>query len=142
MRPHIRRAGRDDYPALLSLLEELGYPMTEEELEERFSNFGAHLNVCVATLDSDIAGMIAYSNLIPRLAEGGTFVRITALSVTAVHRRSGVAKALVDHVEREAQASGSVIIEVSSGRRASREAAHTFYLAMGYGHVVPISRLS
>jgi GNAT superfamily N-acetyltransferase len=53
-----------------------------------------------------------------------------ALSVDARHRRAGVGRRLIAAVERWATAHGCADVEVTSLR--SRDAAHSFYAALGY----------
>jgi GNAT superfamily N-acetyltransferase len=71
------------------------------------------------------------------LAEAATMVRITALSVTASARGHGVGRALVAAAERRAVTMGASFLEVGSGRRPERAAAHRFYPAMGFEDANP-----
>lgn len=59
-------------------------------------------------------------------------LRVTSLSVTAPARRRGVARTLVNEAERRAIDLGASVIEVGSGRRPERAAAHRFYPALGF----------
>ncbi len=85
----------------------------------------------IAVDDRVIAGLIS-SHVIPLLAEGGCFVRITALCIAEGHRNRGIGRALVEEIEKRAKAVGARLIEVSSGRRPERAAAHSFYPTLGF----------
>jgi ribosomal protein S18 acetylase RimI-like enzyme len=76
---------------------------------------------------------VASAHAVPSFAEAeDSFVRITALAVDAHHRRRGVARALTSFAENWAREREALLLEVSSGRRPEREAAHAFYQALGY----------
>lgn len=68
----------------------------------------------------------------------GPYLRITALAVAEHARGNGVGRRLVRAVESFGVDNGCRWVELTSGRRPDREAAHRFYPAMGYqdtGHV-------
>ena len=58
--------------------------------------------------------------------------RLTALVVSWAHRRQGVARVLVTAVLRRARELGREGVELTSGMRSEREAAHAFYLDLGF----------
>ena len=58
--------------------------------------------------------------------------RLTSLVVAAEVRDQGVGRRLVEAAETWAVQHGCDRIQVSSGRRPEREAAHAFYTAFGY----------
>jgi GNAT superfamily N-acetyltransferase len=129
----IRPVQTDDAPFVATLLAELGYPSTPEEVARRI---GA-LEDSDAVLIAD-AGLIALHR-VPRLAEGGAFARITALVVGSQRRREGVAQSLLDAAEDVARRWDCDLLEVSSGRRPERSPAHAFYLAAGFEDAAPSS---
>jgi GNAT superfamily N-acetyltransferase len=108
------------------LLGELGYPAQPGIVEERLRALSDADCVLLAE-----GGLIALHR-IPRLAEGGAFARVTALVVAPGQRRHGVARALTEAAEEVARGWGCDLVEVSSGRRSEREAAHAFYRASGF----------
>ena len=75
----IRPAGVDDVAVVARLLGELGYAASAEEVAARLGETD------VVLLAGDGAGLVALHR-VPRLAEGGSFTRITALVVAAEHR--------------------------------------------------------
>jgi GNAT superfamily N-acetyltransferase len=124
----IRSADHFDAPAIARLLGELGYPAEQAIVAERLAALGGDDRVLLA---SDDAGLVALHR-VPRLAEGGAFVRVTALVVTRAERGRGVASRLLAAAEDVARAWGCDLVEISSGRRPERDAAHALYAAAGY----------
>ena len=125
----VRDAAASDAKAVVALLAELGYPVDEAFAHKRLGATGP--GVLVAERQGQVVGVIGY-HPIPLIAEDGCFVRITALSVAESERGRGAGRALVAEVERRARALGASELEVSSGRRAERDAAHAFYPALGF----------
>lgn len=132
MNVDIRPVTTDDAVQIAGLLIELGYPLDATQVESRLH---AAMNdrhfVLVADTGSSLIGVLSAA-VVPLLGEAATMLRITALSVTASARRQGVARTLVDEAEQRAIDLGASIIEVGSGRRPERAAAHRFYLALGF----------
>ncbi len=80
------------------------------------------------------------AHVIPLLAEDEpSFVRITALSVSPCVARHGIGRRLVAFVERAARERGIGLMEVSSGRRKERDAAHRFYSSLGFHDSAAVS---
>jgi GNAT superfamily N-acetyltransferase len=130
--PTLRGARPTDAPEVCRLLAGLGYPAETPVVRERLDSFdGARDHVLVAELGGRIVGVLALS-LTPRFAEPGMFSRITALAVDASARRRGVGRRLIAEAERIAAANGSTLMQVNSGRRPERAAAHAFYVSLGY----------
>jgi GNAT superfamily N-acetyltransferase len=124
----IRRAQVTDAPVVANLLGELGYTTAPELVVQRLRALG---DGDVVLLAGEDAGLIALHR-INLLAEGGALARITALVVAESRRRQGVARELLSAAERIARSWRCDLLEVSSGRRAEREAAHGFYLRAGF----------
>jgi len=124
----IRSAAPPDAPAIAGLLTELGYPATPEDVTERLNALIRSDADCVLLVPG---GLIALHR-IPRLAEGDVFARITALVVAPERRGQGVGRVLLDAAEEVARGWGCTLLEVSSGRRPERRAAHAFYRAAGF----------
>jgi GNAT superfamily N-acetyltransferase len=132
----IRDAQPEDTPGLARLLAELGYPDEEKRIRARVRDFAglAGSFLLVAEAGDELAGLAAAS-LIPFLHEDGSWCRLSALVVSPGHRRRGVAAALVAEAERRARESGCRYLEVTSGERPGREAAHAFYESLGLEQV-------
>jgi GNAT superfamily N-acetyltransferase len=106
----VRRADEADADAVVALLRELGYSSSPDDVRARLGETDAVL------LAEEGAGLIALHR-IPRLAEGGSFARITALVVAPERRGEGVGRTLIAAAEEVAREWGCALLEVSSGRR-------------------------
>jgi GNAT superfamily N-acetyltransferase len=122
----IRPAEPRDASAVACLLSQLGYPAQPAQAEARLRSLSDADRVLLAE-----GGLIALHRL-PMLAEGGAFARITVLIVAPAQRNSGVGRALLAAAEKTARQWGCSFLEVSSGRRPERAAAHAFYQAAGF----------
>lgn len=129
----MRRAVPADAPALVALLEALGYPgagaIIEHRLAEHLSDDRAQ--VLVADSEEGVVGFVAF-NFIPQLGLAGDFCRIGYLCVDERQRDRGVGAALVAAVEAEACRQGCDRLELHCDER--RTAAHRFYERLGYSH--------
>jgi GNAT superfamily N-acetyltransferase len=122
----VRLATRADAPEIAELLAALGYPTASLEVEKRLSTLDNSDAVLVT------AGGMIVLHRIPRLAEGDAITRITALVVAPERRGEGIGRALLAAAEGVARRWGCNLIEVSSGRRPERDAAHGFYRSVGF----------
>jgi GNAT superfamily N-acetyltransferase len=132
----VRDAQPEDAPGLAHLLAELGYPDDEERALARARAVGSHPGsfLLVAEDGGQLAGL-ASATVVPLLHEDGSWCRLSALVVAERHRRRGVARALVAETERRARDAGCRYLEVTSGERPGREAAHAFYESLGLEQV-------
>ncbi|MFS0824684.1 N-acetyltransferase family protein [Bacillus sp. 1P02SD] len=129
----IREATVYDIEELTSLVEQLGYPTTIENMKTRFSNIESSpdYHTLVASYDGKIVGMIGivkgyYYEL------DGFYVRIVALVVDSNYRNKGIGKKLLEEAESWARIIGATGIGINSGNRPERVKAHRFYKNMGY----------
>lgn len=128
----VRPATAGDAVEIAGMLAELGYPMDAKQVESRLrAAMDDRHFVLVADSGRELIGVLSAA-VVPLLAEASILVRITSLSVTASARRQGVARALVGEAERRAIDIAASVIEVGSGRRPERAAAHRFYPALGF----------
>jgi GNAT superfamily N-acetyltransferase len=138
----IRDASLEDAAFISGLLGQLGYPTEAIAVRERLALLGDEDRVLVCeeagTNDSSrarypsVEGGFVSLHRVPLLAEGGCCARITALVVSESRRGAGVGRALVEAAESTARSWGCALLEVSSGRRPERAAAHRFYPALGF----------
>ncbi len=129
----IREAEARDAEAVTRLLEGLGHPVDIGLVHQRILGFrdSDRDTVLVAVDDGEPVGVLAMT-VGPRFAGEGSWARIIALAVDPGSQRAGVGRQLVDEAERRATRAGSVVVQVSSGKRSERQAAHRFYPSLGY----------
>lgn len=129
----IRKAEEIDIPELALLMEQLGYPTTEESMRTRWINIAASPNyyTLVASEEGKVVGVIG-------LMKGfyyemdGSYVRIVAFVVDSASRGKGVGKKLIEEAENWAKEVGASGVGLNSGNRPERYSAHIFYKKMGY----------
>ena len=132
----IRDARDGDAPGLAPLLAELGYPDDVERVAPRADAFdGRAGSFLLVAEDRDELTGLASATVIPLLHEDGSWCRLSALVVASGHRRRGTARALLAEAERRAAESGCLYLEVTTGERAGREAAHALYESLGLEQV-------
>jgi GNAT superfamily N-acetyltransferase len=83
----------------------------------------------LAELDGQVAGM-ACLRLLPCLCDPVPSAELTELFVDAGHRKTGVGRALVRHIEGVAAAAGAAQLTLITAWRNTE--AHAFYHALGY----------
>jgi GNAT superfamily N-acetyltransferase len=131
----VRPAVADDAGAAVELLGDLGYARSVAAIRERLTWLASSPTdlAAVAVRDgADVVGLVT-AHVVPMFAEPDpAFLRITALSVAPRAVRRGVGRRLVGFAEYVARLHGCRLVEVSSGRRAEREAAHRFYRTLGF----------
>lgn len=131
LKPSIRPATAADVPALLPLLEQLGYPGCGDFAERRVRELVAHPDAAlwVAQGEGGILGFISL-HFVPQLACAGDFCRISYLCVAEHARGRGIGALLEVAAEHEARRRGCDRIELHSHERRTR--AHEFYARQGY----------
>lgn len=72
------------------------------------------------------------ASIAPRVVADEPFARISALVVSPSFRARGIGRQLLSAAERWAANGGCSLIQVTSGRRAERAAAHHLYPKLGY----------
>jgi GNAT superfamily N-acetyltransferase len=131
----IRDARAEDAASLAALLAELGYPDGEAPVRARITALRDDPASFVLVAEEDELAGLASASVMPLLHEDGSWCRLSALVVAGSSRRAGVGTALVAEVEARARRAGCRYLEVTSGERPGREAAHAFYGALGLEQV-------
>ena len=131
LKPQIRSATIADAPALLPLLEQLGYPDCDAIIEHRIAQLIAHSDAAlwIAQAEGTVLGFISL-HFIPQLARAGDFCRISYLCVAEGARSLGIGALLEAAAQSEARRRGCDRIELHSHQRRTR--AHQFYARQGY----------
>ncbi|WP_411343604.1 GNAT family N-acetyltransferase [Paenibacillus sp. WLX1005] len=129
----IREAHQEDIPTLTILMDQLGYPVSEDDLRRRFTALQDHQDyqTYVAEADGEVVGMIGLIHQM-RFERDGTHVRIGALVVDENVRGGGIGRALLQAAEGWAGTMGARAMTLNSGNREERNGAHDFYRHMGY----------
>jgi GNAT superfamily N-acetyltransferase len=120
-----------DASRIASLLGELGYPTTSEEIVRRLDRLKESSNclVLVAESEEEAVGLVT-GHLFYSIHSTDVVAWITTLVVQASHNRRGIGGQLVAAVEKWARERGAMKISVTSGNH--RAGAHKFYQGHGY----------
>lgn len=126
----IRPFAETDVDGLVTLLGELGYPTSADDLLARFARFGDdHHTLIAESPDGTITGFIGLV-VVPVYEYSAPVGYILALSVGSAFQGQGIGKALVTAAEDWFRDRGAHDIRVNSGLH--REGAHRFYESLGY----------
>ena len=130
---HIRTANIHDIKALTSLMEQLGYPTTEDQMTGRLQALAAHpsYHTLVAEMDGHVVGMAGLCQSL-FYEQDGCYVRIQAFVVDDYYRRKGIGQKLLEAIECWAVEQGASALVLNSGNREERNAAHQFYKQQGF----------
>lgn len=129
----IREVQQEDLQVVAVLMDQLGYPVSEEDLRSRFAALQEHpdYQAYIAESDGNVVGMIGLIQEL-RFERDGKHVRIGALVVDENYRGGGIGKALLQAAESWAGTVGARAMALNSGNREERTGAHAFYRHMGY----------
>jgi GNAT superfamily N-acetyltransferase len=135
----IRRARRDDVPAILALLADDAIAatrgVTAEVSDEQFTAFAAidsdpHQLLWVAQDGDELVGTLQLT-FIPGLSRNGAWrAQIEAVRVAADRRGSGLGTEFIKAAIEEARRRGCRLVQLTSDKR--RGDAHRFYDRLGF----------
>jgi GNAT superfamily N-acetyltransferase len=127
----IREAEPGDAHQIASLLTQLGYPSTSDQVNERLAYWlpDPMSLILVAEQSRRLVGCLSL-HAIPYFEQTGRWARIESLVVDASARGRGTGRSLVAAAEDAARRWNCLAVEVTSSR--SRVDAHAFYARMGY----------
>jgi GNAT superfamily N-acetyltransferase len=130
----VRAMTAGDLSQVAELSEQLGYPVSAQDLQGRFATIAAdpaQALFVVETEDRRVAGWThVYAT---HLLESPSYAEIGGLVVRAGSRRIGAGRALVEAAERWAREQGLGSLRVRSN--VLRAEAHQFYPAVGFTRV-------
>jgi len=116
---------------MASLLDQLGYPATPQEVAARLARLEAfeHAIALVAELHGQVIGLVT-CHVFPSIHASTLVAWLTTLVVDEQHVHNGTGRQLSVAVERWAHDNGATRISVTSGTH--RDGAHAFYERIGY----------
>lgn len=128
----IRPMVEPDAEVVAKLATELGYPNEIAAIRRRIRPIGETDLLLVAADGSEKpVGFIQAHRVC--IIEVGFRVEILGLVVSSIARRKGIARLLIEEVERWARKIGAEVVSVRSNTK--RAEAHFFYPAMGYKQI-------
>jgi GNAT superfamily N-acetyltransferase len=139
----IRAATFNDIPAMLPLIEQLGYPTTRDVLEKRFEYFMNRegYGIAVVCSDEQLIGWVAWSQSQLFISDKKR-LHIEGLVVDRQYRGQGVGKKLLTFVEDFARKYyAPAIIDLTSGLRRAQDGSHEFYKSLGYKNEGAMAKL-
>jgi len=127
----IRRATIGDAPAIVPLLEQLGYPSSLSEVRERLEVILERTDYAtwVAQHGERVVGL-AGARLGYAYEVSGIYGQLIALVVEKAYRGRGIGAALVREAEEWVKQRGGRTMALNSGTH--RAEAHKFYERLGY----------
>lgn len=142
IRTLVRIAQISDIPSLVPLMNQLGYPTSEQELKSRFERFTKNdgYGIAVAVSEEKLIGFVAWSVSSVFVLDKVRF-HIEGLVVDKRYRGCGIGKKLMLFVEDIAREFSPAIIDLTSGLRRAKDGSHEFYKNLGYhndGHMAKL----
>ena len=127
----IREVRPRDAPAVVGLLDELGYPSTEALFRARLERYAgvARTHLIAAEDDGEVIGLAAMQ-VMPLVHRDLPVARITVMVVRFHRRGRGVGRRLEEELEAIARREGCGRVDLTS--RHNREEAHAFYRSLGF----------
>ena len=125
----VREAELADVPVLAHLITELGYQVTQSQVEARLYALAAQGHPVLVADDAGVIGCLTW-NVMTVLHRETRVGRISMLVVAAEKRSKGIGSLLVADAEARMAAFGCTLIEVTSNEK--RVEAHRFYERLGY----------
>lgn len=128
----VRPMRSNDLSSVAAISAELGYPASAAQLAENFDQLQCIQRngffVAVDTANNDVIGWVHAYGVVSFVSH--PYAEIGGLVVTAVRRRLGAGRQLMQAAEAWTRAQGYDHIRLASG--AHREDAHRFYESIGY----------
>ena len=127
---NIRQGRQEDARSLVNLLQQLGHPLSEEEVRTKIDLFKAEdFRLLVCEIDEKVVGFISL-HWFDKFHSLGKTARITALCVDEKVRDAGIGGTLVAAAERLMKEHHCREIEVTTNMR--RALTPDFYRKHGY----------
>lgn len=129
----IRPAKLEDAPALIELIDQLGYKIT---LSSLYENIEVYLRdpdrfLLVSEIEGRVVGCIA-SDMAQTFHREGKSMRVVSLVVDRMHQKKGIGIRLLEKAEELARINGCWVIELTSSFSRQKQGVHDFYVNRGY----------
>ncbi len=123
-----------DAKPLLPLMDQLGYPIDENTMQENIQKYNSSLNLrsWVAEKDGLVIGCIAVE-VVNYFHMPDSFLRVIVLIVNEKYQRLGLGNRLMHLAEKFAVEHKCAQIELATG--VQRAGAHAFYQSLGYSDI-------
>ena len=126
----IRPAKVEDAAAVLALNAAFNdVRATVEQIAEHIAQYAEFETPFVAEIDGRVVGL-ACLRLLPCLCDAQPYAELTELIVDPAHRRQGVGRVLVNHIEGKAREQGASALHINTAEH--NQAAQAFYRTLGY----------
>jgi ribosomal protein S18 acetylase RimI-like enzyme len=137
----IREPISQDVDALVSLMGQLGYPISFREMEKNLLEYSTRPNqkAWIAEKDKKAIGCIAVA-VTNYFHRKGTFLRVITLVVDRDHRREGIGRELMKKAESYAKDLGCSHVELTSGMHRAKLGYHDFYRSLGFSDLGEIKK--
>lgn len=129
----IRRYQPSDCIDIAALMDELGYPVSLEEMKQRMQNIEASssYHTFVALINGNVAGMVGI-RLVWNYESNYAATQISTIVTKSIYRGQGVGTRFIRFVEQWAIEHNSEIVFLTSGSKPERLAAHALYEKLGF----------
>lgn len=130
---NIRSMTRNDSNNMEVLMNQLGYPSTNQKIQSRLDKILdlPNYETFVAKINGELVGFVGMCKQIAYEFDQ-PYVRVLALVVHEDYRRKNIGQNLMLEVEEWAKKNNCIAITLNSGNREERIAAHNFYKKLGY----------
>jgi GNAT superfamily N-acetyltransferase len=129
----IKAAKAEHCDQIKILLDQLGYPLTREQIKSRLNLYNEDFHKCFLWfIGGNVVGLIAISIREIFVIEGRKMF-IEALVVDENFRGQKIGEKLLKFAENYAREIGCSIVELTSGKRREKDGSLRFYNRLGYG---------
>lgn len=130
---NIRSMTRNDSNNMEVLMNQLGYPSTNQKIQSRLDKILdlPNYETFVAEINGELVGFVGMCKQIAYEFDQ-PYVRVLALVVHEDYRRKNIGQNLMLEVEEWAKKNNCIAITLNSGNREERIAAYNFYKKLGY----------
>jgi GNAT superfamily N-acetyltransferase len=130
----IRLARTEDVERITVLCEQLGYPSSQEQVQQRLQQIQRQDDHAVYVAERADGRVLGWVHVFVRqLLVTDLHVEIGGLVVDEEHHRRGIGQLLMEQAEQWAREKGRQAVYVRSN--VIREGAHAFYERIGYANI-------